>query len=49
MAKRRKSVKSGKKAKGGTKCAAGYGKRKKKIGGRVRWVCVKIRLRRRKR
>jgi len=50
MAKRRRSVKglaAAKKTKGGRKCPAGKAFRKKKIGGRTKWVCVSVKRPRR--
>jgi hypothetical protein len=52
MAKRgTKGLATPKRTKGGRKCGAGHAWRKKKVGGRKKWVCVKARKggRRRKR
>jgi hypothetical protein len=44
---KKKGLGTAKKTKGGRKCRPGYGKRKKKVGGRKKWVCVKIKRRKR--
>jgi hypothetical protein len=43
-----KGLGSAKKCKGGRACPTGYGFRKKIYRGRKRWVCTKIKRRRRR-
>lgn len=49
MAKRgAKGLGTPKRTKGGRKCGPGHAFRKKKVGGRKKWVCVKVKRRRRR-
>lgn len=51
MARKRRSRKglgTAKKSKGGRKCPPGQAFRKKKVGGRKKWVCTSVKRRKRR-